>query len=483
MQIRLRLLLLLCCAVIGTAPAASQAAVVEPIVGGTVAPPGAWPWAADVDILLQVGSSLSGFPTEASCGGSVIGARWVLTAAHCLDFSDVSDVRITGVRVRVGASDLSAPGGTTLTADAFFANPTFASATFQRDFGLIRLPSPVDVRAVALPTVGDAPLWAPGVVATVIGWGALVEGGTFDSKLRQVEVPIIPAATCGSPEQYGAAFDPQSMMCAGYAEGGRDSCFGDSGGPLLVPDGDGGWVQAGITSWGDGCARPNKPGVYASVGALMPSILRLLTTDPVAPVSPPTGATGDASDVNAFGADVGGSVTPGGLGTTYRVDYGTTRSYGSSVSGYAGAGGEAVQIAAELSDLDPKTVIHYQVVATSGAGTSVGQDQVFTTTALALLGKATLRRGTIRVPVTCRAGQKGPCRGPLRLTANAGGSPVVVGRTAVSAGSGSPVSAQLALNRVGRKLLANRGRLAVKATFQASAGGVTAIITSTSVLR
>ena len=126
---------------------------------------------------------------------------------------------------------------------AFFANPTFASATFQRDFGLIRLPSPVDVRAVALPTVGDAPLWAPGVVATVIGWGALVEGGTFDSELRQVEVPIIPAATCGSPEQYGAEFDPQSMLCAGYAEGGRDSCFGDSGGPLLVPDGDGGWVR------------------------------------------------------------------------------------------------------------------------------------------------------------------------------------------------------------------------------------------------
>lgn len=57
---------------------------------------------------------------------------------------------------------------------------------------------------------------------------------------------------------------PPTALCAGYAEGGKDSCEGDSGGPLMVRQGQS-WILAGIVSNGIKCAEPNLPGVYARV--------------------------------------------------------------------------------------------------------------------------------------------------------------------------------------------------------------------------
>lgn len=284
MRIRIALLLLAFGLATALIPEVGSGARIPQIVGGTIAAPGAWPWMADVTMRI----SASDGTFEGSCGGSLIGDRWVLTAGHCFAFDAAElggNAAVTSVRVRIGASDLAIPGETTIVSTAFFINPTFDLATFRRDFALIRLPEAVTDQAIGIPTTADAARWAPGTVATVIGWGALNEGGQFDTKRRQVDVPIVSDATCGSPADYGAEFDPGSMICAGYAEGGRDSCFGDSGGPLLVPAGPNSWLQAGIVSWGDGCARPNKPGVYAAVGALLPSILGILTADPVSPVS------------------------------------------------------------------------------------------------------------------------------------------------------------------------------------------------------
>ena len=94
------------------------------------------------------------------------------------------------------------------------------------------------------------------------GWGALREGESFLIYFRKVEVPLVEKANCNDAISYKKAIT-ENMLCAGFDAGGRDSCQGDSGGP--VTRGTGNTVLAGIISWGTGCARANRLGVYTRV--------------------------------------------------------------------------------------------------------------------------------------------------------------------------------------------------------------------------
>jgi len=109
-------------------------------------------------------------------------------------------------------------------------------------------------------------LWAPGTVATVLGWGATVFRGPQEPQLLQAGVPIVTDDACANayPALADNPFDPVTMVCAG--DGTADTCTGDSGGPLLVPYVDT-FALAGVTSYGFHCADPAFPGVYARVGA------------------------------------------------------------------------------------------------------------------------------------------------------------------------------------------------------------------------
>jgi len=84
------------------------------------------------------------------------------------------------------------------------------------------------------------------------------------TKLLQVNVQLLPRKLCKKPGWYGNRMLP-SMLCAGYPQGGRDACHGDSGGPLQCLAPDGRWRLVGVTSWGEQCGVAHKPGIYSSI--------------------------------------------------------------------------------------------------------------------------------------------------------------------------------------------------------------------------
>jgi hypothetical protein len=147
-------------------------------------------------------------------------------------------------------------------------HPGFSFRAKVNDVALIRLAHPVTlgglVKTIPMAGAEDSALFAPGVMATVSGWGTTSEGGVSSNALRKVTLPVVSNTICN--ETYNGAVKA-SMLCAGYAAGGKDSCQGDSGGPFIVADGRGGWIQAGIVSWGNGCARPDYYGVYTRLAS------------------------------------------------------------------------------------------------------------------------------------------------------------------------------------------------------------------------
>ncbi len=155
--------------------------------------------------------------------------------------------------------------GTRFSVDEIIAHEAYNSMSFDSDIALLHLSEGTSQESLALIPAGDpAGLGSAGTDATIIGWGSTDPMGTrYPDALRQAVVEIISDADAQS--LYGPSFT-DNMLAAGIMEGGVDACSGDSGGPLMVGDGTGeNWVLAGITSWGEGCAVPGYPGVYADV--------------------------------------------------------------------------------------------------------------------------------------------------------------------------------------------------------------------------
>jgi secreted trypsin-like serine protease len=250
-------------------PARAGDAAAPQIVGGEPATPGEFPW----QVALLDSAVANNFQAQ-YCGGALIGARWVVTAAHC-----VFDRRVelpSRVDILVGTTSLGS-GGTRVGIDTIVVHPRYNERTSENDIALLRLVEPVDSEVLPIVTrAQETALTAAGTLATAIGWGdTLVAGDRYPVDLRKVGLPIVTNRVCNGPRSYGGQVKAK-MLCAGFAAGGKDSCQGDSGGPLVVADGNGGVALAGITSWGARCAAPNKYGVYTRVARFATWIEKVL---------------------------------------------------------------------------------------------------------------------------------------------------------------------------------------------------------------
>ncbi len=139
-------------------------------------------------------------------------------------------------------------------------HPDWDTDTMNSDYALVKLSGDSKFAPI---TVNDKELSGK-VDFVTAGWGATSEGsGSISKNLLKVTIPMVSKEDCGAA--YPGAIN-DSMICAGYPEGGKDSCQGDSGGPLVTGAG-AGRTLVGVVSWGEGCARPNKYGVYSKASA------------------------------------------------------------------------------------------------------------------------------------------------------------------------------------------------------------------------
>ncbi|PRW62575.1 serine protease [Actinopolyspora mortivallis] len=246
----LRVLVVALVTLLGTSTAAAsapgaRAPVRARIVGGEQVVRGQVPWVV----------ALTDVAGRQFCGGALVAVDRVVTAAHCtMDPASGRARPPRDLRAVVGRKDLRSPQGRTVRVAHVRRPADYEHFTRGSDVAVVTLAEPVDLPTVDMVRQGETAPYRPGVTGTVYGWGRTGESAPAAAVLRSVRLPVMADSAC---ERAYTTFDETEMFCAGYPEGGRDACTGDSGGPFVVRG-----RLVGVVSYGSGCARAGFPGVY-----------------------------------------------------------------------------------------------------------------------------------------------------------------------------------------------------------------------------
>ncbi|MEU4743105.1 serine protease [Actinosynnema sp. NPDC023658] len=212
------------------------------VVGGTRVSTSTYPW------VVYLATSTGG----QFCGGTLVKANKVVTAAHCVSGRSASSTRVVH-----GRDDKQSTAGTVATVSSIWVHPSYRTASSGNDVAVLTLGTSISSTYLPLATPSDTALYAEGTSARIYGWGTTSSGGSASRYLLGATVPVTSDATCRTAY---SNYSSTAMVCAGYPQGGTDTCQGDSGGPLVA-----GGKLIGATSFGRGCALAGYPGVYSRI--------------------------------------------------------------------------------------------------------------------------------------------------------------------------------------------------------------------------